>query len=80
MKVFIKSIIIFFISYHNLNAKSSWNKKYVQNKNGLIYVPTSKLPYTGEVFSLDDNGNITVIEEFDIDTDVFYMQQIGNFD
>ena len=59
MKVFIKSIIIFFISYHNLNAKSSWNKKYVQNKNGLIYVPTSKLPYTGEVFSLDDNGNIT---------------------
>ena len=27
-----------------------------------------------------DNGNITVIEEFDNDTDVFYMQQIGNFD
>ena len=27
-----------------------------------------------------NNGNITVIEEFDNDTDVFYMQQIGNFD
>ena len=26
-----------------------------------------------------DNGNLTVIEEFDNDTDVFFMLQIGNF-
>ena len=36
----------------------SWEKSYIRKINGLVYAPVSKLPYTGEVFELDETGNV----------------------
>ena len=47
-------------------SQSSWEKKYIREINGLVYAPVSKIPYTGEVFELDEMGNI--VEQ------VFYKQ------
>ena len=41
-----------------LSQNASWEKRYIREINGLVYVPISEFPYSGEVFELDEKGNV----------------------